>query len=421
MKTLCFLALRSAWNRRSTLALMCLALTLSCVLLLALAHVRVAARASFTGAVSGVDLVVGPRENPVSLVLYAIFHLGAARRNIAWESYEDIARRPEVAWSVPLSLGDSHRGFPVLGTSADFFVHYRHGDRQPLRFVQGGNLRELFDAVIGAEVARALRYRRGERITLRHGDGRLPGLDHADKPFTVSGILAPTGTPVDRTVFVSLAAIEAIHLDWQGGRPLPGISIPADQVRKFDLKPKTLTAFLVGLKQRAAVFRLQREIDAQPGEALSAVPPGVALDELWQMLGAVDALLTGISWLTLGICLAGAAAVTLAGQNERRREIAILRAAGAQRHHIAILLLLESGMIALLSIASAFCIVRLAAFVLHAQATRWGLAFPSLAAAIPAAEWRLMAEMLGAMLCVTLLPLVRAYRRSLSDGLIPRL
>ncbi|MDR0716614.1 MAG: ABC transporter permease [Azoarcus sp.] len=419
MKILCFLALKSAWNRRSTLALMFLALTLSSVLLLALAHVRDAARTGFTGAVSGVDLVVGPRENPVSLVLYAIFHLGAARRNIAWESYEDIARRPEVAWSVPLALGDSHRGFPVLGTSADFFTHYRHGDRQPLRFAQGENLRGLFDAVIGAEVARALRYRHGERITLSHGDGRLPGLEHADKPFTVTGILAPTGAPVDRTVFVSLAAIEAIHLDWQGGRPMPGVTIPVDQVQKFDLKPKTLTAFLIGLKQRAAVFRLQREIDAQPGEALTAVPPGVALDELWQMLGAVDALLTGISWLTLGVCLAGAAAVTLAGQNERRREIAILRAAGAQRRHIAILLFLESGALALLSIASAFCLVRLAAFVLRAQAARWGLG--PLSSGIPAAQWQLMAEMLGAMLCVTLSPLVRAYRQSLSDGLIPRL
>ena len=91
---------------------------------------------------------------------------------------------------------------------------------------------------------------------LNHGSGDSGLAEHSDKPFTVVGILARTGTPVDRTLHIGLAAIEAIHLDWQGGAPIPGMAIPAEFVSKFDLKPKAITAALVGLKNRAGVFRV---------------------------------------------------------------------------------------------------------------------------------------------------------------------
>ncbi|MDR3299482.1 MAG: ABC transporter permease [Candidatus Accumulibacter sp.] len=420
MRPLFFLALQSAWNRRLTLGLVAFSLLASSALLLSLERVRHAARMSFTTSVAGVDLIVGARSSPLQLTLYAVFHLGDASQNMDWKSYQTLAAHPAVAWSVPLSLGDSHRGFPVLGTTPDYFRHYRYGEKMPLRFAAGQPFRDgLFDAVIGAEAAQTLGYRLGGSLTLSHGAGKLPGLEHADKPFSVVGILAPTGTPADRTIHVSLAAIEAIHLDWQGGMPIPGFSIPAEAARKFDLTPKTITAFLVGLKQRAAVFKTQREIAAFADEPLMAVLPGVALDELWQTVGVIEKILRAVSWLALSVSLAGLAAVMLAGLNERRREIAILRAVGAGPRHIAFLLLLESFFVSLLGIGGAVLLVRIATPLAGHGMAAWGLSvWPD---AVSAEEGVLMAEMFAAALLVSLWPLLRAYRQSLADGLIPRI
>lgn len=418
MRALFGLALGSAWNRRLSLALTLFAVVLATTLLLSVERIRHAARDGFAQSVSGTDLVVGARSSPVQLVLYAVFHLGEATNNLRWESYREIAADPAVAWSVPISLGDSHHGFPVLGTTPDYFVHYHYGDRQPLRLATGQVFSGLFDAVIGAEVARQLGYRPGDKIVLSHGDGGLPGMEHADKPFTITGILAPTGTPVDRTVHVSLAAIEAIHVDWVGGAPMPGFSIGADVVQKFDLTPKTITAFLVGLHQRVQVFRLQRRINEYAGEPLLAVLPGVALDQLWQTVGVAERALQAMSWLVLAVGLAGLMATMLAGLSERRREMAILRALGAGPRHILALLLLEGFVVSLLGSLLGLLLVTLFAQFGAGRLAEYGLA--ALPLAVDAAEWRIFASIVVCGTLVGLLPAWRAYRLSLADGLIPR-
>ncbi|WP_281984819.1 ABC transporter permease [Azonexus hydrophilus] len=418
MSALLRLALASAWNRRLSLGLTLLAVMLAATLLLSVERIREAARDSFAQSVSGSDLIVGARTSPVQLVLYSVFRLGEATNNLDWASYQKIAADPAIAWSVPLSLGDSHRGYPVFGTTADYFTHFRYGDRQPLRLADGVVFAGIFDAVLGAEVAQRLGYRVGDQITLSHGDGGLPGMAHDDKPFTVVGILAPTGTPVDRTVHVGLAAIEAIHLDWIGGAPVPGFNIGAEVVQKFDLTPKSITAFLVGLHQRAEVFRIQRRINQFADEPLLAVMPGVALDQLWQTVGVVERALQAVSWLVLAVGLAGLMATMLAGLDQRRREMAILRAIGAGRRHILGLLLLESGLVSLLG-----CLLGLAAVSLFAAVGGDLLAAFGLAAlplAVSVGEMKLLGAVLLCGLAVGVLPAWRAYRLSLADGLIPR-
>lgn len=418
MSALLRLALASAWNRRLSLGLTLLAVMLAATLLLSVERIREAARDSFAQSVSGSDLIVGARTSPVQLVLYSVFRLGEATNNLDWASYQKIAADPAIAWSVPLSLGDSHRGYPVLGTTADYFIHFHYGDRQPLRLADGVVFAGIFDAVLGAEVAQRLGYRVGDRITLSHGDGGLPGMEHDDKPFTVVGILAPTGTPVDRTVHVGLAAIEAIHLDWIGGAPVPGFNIGAEVVQKFDLTPKSITAFLVGLHQRAEVFRIQRRINQFADEPLLAVMPGVALDQLWQTVGVVERALQAVSWLVLAVGLAGLMATMLAGLDQRRREMAILRSIGAGRRHILGLLLLESGLVSLLG-----CLLGLAAVSLFAAVGGDLLAAFGLAAlplAVSVGEMKLLGAVLVCGLAVGVLPAWRAYRLSLADGLIPR-
>jgi len=418
MNALLRLALASAWNRRLSLGLTLLAVMLAATLLLSVERIRQAARDSFAQSVSGSDLIVGARTSPVQLVLYSVFRLGEATNNVDWGSYQKIAADPSIAWSVPLSLGDSHRGYPVLGTTADYFKHFLYGDRQPLRVVNGAIFDGIFDAVAGAEVAQRLGYRVGDQITLSHGDGGLPGMEHDDKPFTVVGILAPTGTPVDRTVHVSLAAIEAIHLDWIGGAPVPGFNIGAEVVQKFDLTPKSITAFLVGLHQRAEVFRIQRKINQFADEPLLAVMPGVALDQLWQTVGVVERALQAVSWLVLAVGLAGLMATMLAGIDQRRREMAILRSLGAGPRHILGLLLLESGIVSLLG--SLFGLAAVSLFAATGGDLLAGVGLAALPLAVSTAEMQLLGAVLVCGLLVGLVPAWRAYRLSLADGLIPR-
>lgn len=413
------LAARSAWNRRLTLGLTLIAIALSVALLLGVERVRHDARTSFEQSVSGTDLVIGARTSPMQLILYAVFRIGEATNNVRWQSFVDVAAHPAVAWAIPLSLGDSHRGFPVLGTSPAYFEHFRHGAAQPLAIRTGRRFKGLFEAVIGAEVAQRLGYEAGSRIVLNHGMGEVSLAEHGDKPFIVVGVLARTGTPVDRTLHVSLESIEAIHLDWQGGAPLPGFKIPPEFVTKFDLKPKAITAMLVGLKSRAAVFRMQRFVNEYAEEPLLAILPALALDQLWQVMAIAERALFAISGMVVAVGLTGLIAVILAGLNERRRELAILRSVGARPRDIFVLLMIEGAGITLLGALAGVALLS----VVIAAAAPWATAHYGLTIApfsIGTTEITLLAAVVAVGLFASLIPGYRAYRMLLADGLTPR-
>jgi putative ABC transport system permease protein len=423
MRAILAIALRSAWNRRGTLALVSLSVALSTFLLLGVERLRSDVRENFAQSVSGTDLIVGARSGPMQLLLYAVFRVGGATNNVRIDSLQAIARHRAVAWMVPLSLGDSHRGHPVLATTPGYFEHFRHGDRQPLALAQGrpfsGDLQGLYEVVLGAEVADQLGYRLGDKLTLSHGGGGMPGAEHADKPFSVVGILQRTGTPVDRTLHICLQAMEAIHLDWVAGVPLPGQKISAEQARAADLDPKQVTAALIGLKNRAAVFAVQRAVAEFEGEPLMAVLPGVALDELWDVVGAGERALLAMSAMVAVVSLVGLVAVVLAGLNERRRELAVLRAVGAAPRHVLLMLAAEGALVTLAGVAWGVAAVALAVLALAPWLqSQYGIALTLAAPTV--VQWGLLAAVLAAGFGASLVPGWRAYRLSLADGLSPR-
>jgi putative ABC transport system permease protein len=411
------LAIRSLLNRRATAALTVFAIGLSVALFLAVEKVRTGAKASFADTISGTDLIVGARSGGVQLLLYAVFRIGNATNNITWESYRDLAALPEVKWIVPISLGDSHRGFRVMGTTAGFFEHYRFRGGRRLEFSAGAPFADLFDAVIGAEVADRLGYRTGDAIVITHG---LEGMiAHADKPFRVAGILARSGTPVDRTVIVSLEAIEAIHVDWRSGAPDPSGAVSAAAVRAMDLTPRAVTAALIGVDSRLQIFRLQRAINEYREEPLLAILPGVALQELWDLVGTAEVALAGVSAMVVVTALLGLATLILSGLNERRREMAIQRAVGARPRTVLGLLMLEAALLTLAGILLGLLLLYGGLFGLRPAIDRaFGL---WLDIAPPGGrELAVLAGILAAGLAVSLVPALRAYRLSLADGMTVR-
>lgn len=408
------LAIKSLLARATTVGMTILAIGLSVALFLGVEKVRTGAKASFSDTISGTDLIIGARSGSVQLLLYSVFRIGNATNNLTWSSYQEIAGRPEIAWIVPISLGDSHKQFRVMGTTPEFFSRYKYRSDQSLEFSSGKIMSDLFDTVLGADVATSLKYEVGDPIIVAHGLASFT--EHKDQPFQVSGILKKTGTPVDRTVIVSLRAIEAIHVDWQGGSQIQGQKTPIDAIRKMELQPKAVTAALVGIENRLKVFSLQRAINNYPREPLLAILPGVALQELWQIIGIAEVALIGVSAMVVVTALLGMMAMIFSSLNERRREMAIFRAMGARPLVIFGMLIFEASMIAVSGAILGFALAYIGLYFARPIVdSAFGLWLPSAAPTLN--EFSLIAAVVAASIIVSLLPAIRAYRLSLSDGM----
>lgn len=416
MKGLAGLAFHSAWHRRFVLSLVAASVALSAFLLLGLERLKQDLREQMADAVAGTDLVVGARGSGLPLVLATVFHVGDAPKPMGWRSAEALARLRGVAWTVPVAIGDSHRGFAVVGSTPAYFDHVKQADGQALAFAAGQPFREVFDAVAGAEVARRLGWRVGDAVVLSHGDGQLQANDHDDKPFRVAGVLRPTGTPVDRTLLVSLQGLRAVHLDWAAGAPLPGLQVSREAALQQDLTPRSVSAVLVGLQQRPRALRLQREIEALDGEPLTAVLPGVALSQLWQLTAGAERALQAAAALVALVSVAGLVAVVLTGLESRRRELALLRSVGARPLHLVALLLLEGTLVVAAGVAAGALLHAACAWAAADWLWRhWGVGLRPLAVNAAQALW--LGGLLAAGMAASLLPAWRAYRLSLADGL----
>ena len=425
------LALKSLRNRKFTAALTVLSITLAVVLLLGVERIRQEAREGFASTISGTDLIVGARSSPVHLMLASVFRIGNATNNVRWDTYRALAQRPEIAWTIPISLGDSHRGFRVMGTTADYFEHFRFARDRRLELAQGKPLAGTHDAVLGADVAEALGYRVGTPVVIAHGAGDVSFMLHEDQPFRVVGVLARTGTPVDRTVHVTLEGLDAVHADsndalandplaaaMRAGEAEEHAGHAHEDAHEVD-PDRTITAFLVGLRSRGSALGLQRLINEHPAEPLTAILPGVTLQELWEITGAAEKTLLAVSVLVVVVGLAGMLVALLTSLSERRREMAVLRSVGARPTHVFALILGEAAVLTLAGIGLGVAALSLALFAGH----NWlearlglfvGLGWPS------AHELGLMALVAAAGVVIGLIPAYRIYRYSLADGMTIR-
>ena len=406
--------------RKFTALLTIVAIATAVMLFGAVENTRQGARASFERTLTDTDLIVGARSSGINLTLYTIFQIGDPTNNITWKTYEDIKQRPDVDWTVPISLGDSHRGHRVIGTTPDYFNRYKFADSRSLRFREGEVFDDLFDIVLGAQVARDLNYSLGTSLTLSHGIAAKSFSEHTDKPFQVSGVLAPTGTPVDRSVFVSLAAIEAIHIGWQSGRPTPLSQLATpERLRDLDIQPKEITAILLGAKRPPQVLGIQRDLNTYRSEPLQAVMPGIALRQLWEMMSVVERALLTVSSFVIGVGLIGILTSILSSLRERRREMAILRSVGARSRHIAGLLVAEAALLAFLGAVLGLAVLYGASWALQPiLEERFNIGAINLVPGVfdlyVVGGVTLIAALLG------LIPAIIALRRSLADGLTIR-
>lgn len=399
--TLLRLAAASLRDRALVASLTTASIALTVALVLGVAAMRTGVEKGFTRSLAGTDLIVGARGGPVQLLLFTVFGIGSVSDNVSWDAFERWSEHGSVAWAVPISLGDNHRGFRVVGTTAAFFddLHLR-GDSRPT-LAAGTRPEGSGDVVLGSEVAEELGYGIGRSLVLTHGMGVAGISDHDEHPFVVRGILAPTRTPFDRTLVVTLPGLAAIHGDGS------------------EDAPEEITAFFVGTRTPFDVLRLQRAVQEDSREPLTAILPGVTMGELWRALRVIDVALGILFVLVSVVSLAGLAVALLASLQERRREMAVLRALGLRPRRIVMLLVLEAGVLtsagALVGVVGAGIVGRWAGAWLEA---RTGVPLPL----EPSVEQGVaLAALLSAGWLVGLVPAIQAYRSTLSEGLGARL
>ena len=413
------LAVKSFRNRKFTTGLTVLSIALSVMLLLGIEKIRHGAETSFTSTVSGTDLIIGARGSPMQLLLYSVFHVGNPTNNISRESYEAIIDHPQVKWVIPLSFGDSHEGYRVVGTTTQFYEHFRFAKNQHLQLEKGEWISDTYDATVGAEVAAALGYSPGDKIIIAHGGGDESFIVHTDKPFRVAGILKRTGTPVDRAVYVGLKSIDEIHQGFEGD------AHDHDPLDVHDDHGKNATqggfsAILVGLQSRAAAVSMQRSLNEYDHEPLTAVMPGVVLLELWQMMSMAERILKIVALLVVAVGLFSMLIILMTSLNERRREMAILRSVGARPAHVFVLIMGEAVFLTLMAIGLGVALVYGLMILLQPWLeSMYGLylviAWPN------NTELMLLAVIALCGFVVGLIPGIRIYHYSLADGMTIRM
>jgi putative ABC transport system permease protein len=412
------LALKSLRNRMLASVLTVISIALSVILLLSVERAKRAAEDGFTQTISQTDLIVGARSGPVQLILYTVFNMGNATHDISYETYQDLKKLPAIEWTIPYSLGDGHHGFRVVGTTPDFFEHYRFRGDSKVELTDGKIFEGLWDVVIGADVAKKLKYKLGDQIVVAHGVTHGEGIQkHDDKPFTVVGIMKSTGTALDQSLYLTLEGLEALHIDWQdGAAPTADKIIPRDKIKKEDIKIHTVTAFFLRTKSRIETLRLQREINTYKEEPLLAIIPGATLSELWHSLSYVEQVLKAISWMVVAVGLMAMLIALTTSLNERRREMAILRAVGASSEKIVALLVFESTVLTLAGILLGSTVAVFGTWMLKPWLeSEFG--FYLVGSAFGNTEFLyLLATLIGGIL-IGLIPAYRAQRMALKDGL----
>jgi putative ABC transport system permease protein len=409
------LAWKSLKSRALTTALTIFSIALSMMLLTGIDRFRFAAQEGFAGTISRTDLIVGARGGDLPLLLSTVFHLGSATNEISWDSYQHFAKHPAVGWTIPISIGDSHKGYRVVATDNNFYDHYQYRRDHHLAFAQGRAPSTYTELALGSEVAARLGYKLGQKLVLSHGIEEHSIIKHDNISFEVVGILAPTATPVDRGLYITLLGDKAMHYGWEDGTP-PALGETLPPIDPAKLHIDNITSFLLGTKSRISTLMLQREINSYKSEPLTAIIPALTLQELWSILDVADSTLSLISAAVLVVGLLAMLIALYTALNERRSEIVLLRAVGVSAPQIILLFLLEAGLIATIGTGLGIGVTYLALYALRGVIeSQFGLPVAMVGLSVRVEIYALTAIVSG--LIVGLIPALTAYRYSRVDGL----
>ena len=403
------LTLKSLKTRRIPFLLSVFSIAISLVLLLGVNRAIQTTKNHFINTINQTDLVVASSNGSLDILLNLLFHISEPLGEMNFDSFESIAAFSEVKWAVPLSLGDSFKGYGVVSTNPEYFTYYRYSDAKSLSFYKGRALLGFYDIVLGYDVAKSLKLHLGSHIHLSHGSSSHTHT-HTNREFKVVGILNKTLTPNDATVFMQLKADEAIHLEWQSGH-FVDMHISDAKLQKMKIKPKHISGVLLGLKNRVQILEVQEKIKKFKQENLNAVIPAKALSKLYTLMKNMQELLNIISIALFIVALMSMLSFMYATLTQRTREMAILRTLGASSALVFKLFALEAFITLCLGILLGLFFLNAGIFILSFfLSLEFSYAFSLY-------EFFVMALMLLFGVLIALLPAFKLYSSPLNDSL----
>ena len=384
------------WSRPLNAALNLLLLSLGLASITFLLLVGDQLNKAFDRDLKGIDVVVGAKGSPMQLILSGVLHIDVPTGNIPLQAVQALQKHPMVAQVIPISLGDNFRGFRIVGTSHDYISHYQG------RVAQGRLWTQAMQVVLGATAARKLGLAVGSAFVGTHGLG-AGGHAHGDSVYTVVGMLAPSGSVLDRLILTDTASVWKVHEDY---------TAVDDEDRQIMMQERELTLALIRYTTPLAAVSFPRYINSST--EMQAAAPALEISRLLNMLGVGIEVLrafAGVLLLTAGLSVFIA---LWSAVRERRGDLALLRMLGAPPFKVAALLLLEALWLGPLAAASG---------VLLGQGMSAGLGWllqldHSLllgGLAWPADLWVVPVVALGVSLAAALLPALGAYRVSVLE------
>ncbi len=396
--TLGRIVLKSLRQHALSTAVTAASIALAAGLMMAVWAVKAQSQQTFTQITGGFDAVLGARSSKLQLVLNAIFHLEASPANMAWKDLEEIRKNPGVELAVPIAMGDNFRGYRVVGTMPEMFGEYAPGRRFAVR--APGRLFDpaLREAVAGSFAARRLGLKRGDRFHPYHGLNFDEKHVHEEE-YVVVGVIEPSNTPADRVLWI----------------PLEGVQKMSGHAEE---RANELSAVLVKLRSPLAGRALEQLYNKQGERLTFAWPIGATMAELFSKISWLDKVLALVAALVAVVAAGSVLASIYNSMNERRRQIAILRALGARRATVAATVVLEATAIAVIGVALGFAvyfaILSTAAGIIRAQT---GVVLEAWAWH-PVLAWAPLA-LVGLSALAGLVPAVKAYRTEVAEHLAP--
>lgn len=395
------IAMRGIRERRVSSAITIAAVALACSLLMLVWAFKKEAEQSFAGASGGFDAVLGPRGSKLQIVLNALYHLDESPGLMRWADYEQVKKFPAIEAAYPLAVGDNYRGYRLVGTIPEYLQNHAYAEGRTFALEEGGSVfaADSMQAVVGSFAARRLDLEIGDTFNPYHGLVYNEDAAH-EETYTVSGVLQATGTPVDKVIWIPISGIQTMS----GHNPKAATDV---------------SAVLIKLKQGAnmAGFQLDMMYNKQGDRLTLAWPANRTILQFFDKISWFDKILQAMAAMVAIIAGGSILAILYNAMNERKRDIAVLRALGARKRTVFAISLLEAVGMTLAGVLLGFVLYAGLGFGIGEIVQRETGVALSPFTGNAAMVWAPLG-MLGIGLLSGILPAIKAYRTDVSRNLL---
>lgn len=417
------IVLKNIKQRKLSAALTIISTLLGVALVIAILVIKQESEDAFNQTATGYELIVGPKGSPLQVTLNTIYHIGLPVNNMPYRTYDLISKDRRVKLAIPYVMGDNYKNFRIIGTSEKFFTEFEYQKGKRYSFQTGRQFENENEAVIGNDVAEKTGMKIGDTFIGSHGvEAYEYAEEHDEHKFTVTGILNKTFTPNDKVIFIPMESVWEMHYHGEEESTIDTIHSGHEhgEVHKheFPEERKTITSILVSLKSPVYFDLLRRQINDDKFEGINAqaIIPVLEIMQLFEIIGNINSVLLIVAYMVIIVAVISILVSIYNTINERKRDIAIMRALGASRGKIFGMIILEGLFISFIGAILGVFAGHLAVYVFSPLiSAKTGILITGLTFNI--FELYLVLGTIILSVLVSILPAVKAYRTDVAKNL----